>query len=124
MERAITITAAPTETYDSWAQQTFGADYATHGSPDQDADGDGQSNHAEWLAKTDPLSAADKFKVATTTRDANGFKLRWLARTGVNYRVTWSNDLTCWTELPNTRVTGTGAEVERTDVSATGSRKF
>ena len=73
---------------------------------------------------THPLDAADVFEIATTTRDATGFKLRWLARESVNYRVTCTADLTTWVELPNSRVIGAGIEVEYTDPAVTAPGKF
>jgi hypothetical protein len=35
-----------------------------------------------------------------------------------------STDLSSWAELPNSRDTGAGAEVERSDPAATAPRKF
>lgn len=101
--------------YETWAQAVFGSDSSTHGGPQQDADGDGQTNEVEWLAKTNPRSAADKFEISVVTHDVSGFKLRWLARAGVHYRVTHSADLITWSELPNSRRTGAGVEVEIVD---------
>ena len=120
----IIITAAAANTYEASAQAIFGADYATKGGATQDADGDGQSNEVEWQAKTHPLDAADKFEVASATRDGSGFKLRWLARAGVSYRICWTADLVTWNELPNSRRTGTGAEVEITDPAPGTLGKF
>ena len=124
VERTIAITGIAAETYESWAQSTFGSDYASKGGPIQDADGDGQTNEAEWLAKTHPLDAADVFEIATATHNTTGFKLRWLAREGVNYRITCTSDLTTWVELPNSRVTGAGIEVEYADPAVTAPGKF
>jgi hypothetical protein len=124
VERSISITTTASQTYETWAQSIFGADYATKGSPQQDADADGQSNEAEWLAKTDPKNGADRFHIASVKCDATGFHLRWLARDGVNYRVTCSTDLTIWTELPDSRVIGIGAEVERGDSAVIVPRRF
>ena len=123
VERTITITPA-VGTYESWAQSIFGADYATKGGPQQDADGDGQANAAEWLAKTDPRNPADQLRIGSASKDGNDFRLRWLARTGVNYRVTWSTDLVNWTELSNSRVSGNGNEVEHTTPVIAGVGRF
>jgi hypothetical protein len=124
IKRTMTITATAVQTYEAWAQEIFGADYAAKGGPGHDPDGDGQTNQVEWQAKTHPLNAADKFKVATTTSDATGFKLRWQARAGVNYRVMATTNLTTWTELPNSRVTGSGGEAEVTDLSPPAGGRF
>ena len=123
VERTLTISAPTSADYTAWAQEIFGADYATKGGLDQDADGDGQSNHLEWLAHTDPLDAADKFKVSSITRDDTGFKIRWLARSGVNYKVCWTSDLATWHDL-TTSYTGTGAEAEVTDSDPPQAGRF
>jgi hypothetical protein len=120
----MTITATAVETYEAWAQQIFGANYATKGGASHDADGDGQTNQVEWQAKTHPLNAADRFKIATGTHTASGFKIRWQARAGVNYCVMTTTNLTTWTELPNSRVTGSGGEAEVTDLSPTAGGRF
>ena len=124
IERTVTITSTTPQTYEAWAQTIFGADYADKGGASQDADGDGQTNEVEWLAKTHPRNAADHFKIATSTRTASGFKIRWQAREGVNYRIMVSTDLSSWVELSNSRVTGAGAEVERIDPDPPAGGKF
>jgi hypothetical protein len=124
VERTIVIIAGTADSYETWAQGIFGADYATRGAAAHDADGDGQSNMAEWLAKTDPSDAADRFELASTLRDVAGFHLRWFAREGVEYRVCWSHDFLTWTEFANSRVTGAGAEVSHTDSAARDAGKF
>jgi hypothetical protein len=124
VERTIPISPAAADTYQSWSQAVFGADSATDGGPQQDADGDGQTNEVEWLAKTDPRNRADRFEIAAARRDASGFRLRWLARDGVSYRVCWTTDFVSWSELASSRLTGTGAEVEHTDPATGTSGKF
>lgn len=124
VERSLQITDTAANSYEAWALEIFGADHATKGAPTQDADGDGQSNAAEWLARTHPQNAADSFEIASATRVAAGFRLRWLARQGVHYRITGSRNLVDWSELANSRVLGAGAEVEHTDPSGNDSRKF
>jgi hypothetical protein len=124
VERTIMMMAAEAESYASWAQRVFGADHATRGSPQQDADADGQSNEAEWMAKTDPQNAGDRFKVSASHRDAGGMHISWQAREGVNYRIMVSTDLLSWVELPNSRVSGTGAEVKRIDPDPPSRCKF
>jgi hypothetical protein len=43
---------------------------------------------------------------------------------GVNDRVACTSDLSTWVELPNSRVTGSGIEVESTDPAVTAPGKF
>lgn len=124
VELSLRITSSGVDSYETWAQETFGSDYAARGGPTQDADGDGQANAAEWLAKTDPRNAADQLRIGLASKDGNGFRLRWLARNGVNYRVTWSTDLVNWSELSNSRVSGNGNEVEHTTPVIAGVGRF
>lgn len=124
VERTIMMMAAEAESYASWAQRVFGADHATRGGPQQDADADGQSNEAEWMAKTDPQNAGDRFKVSASHRDAGGMHISWLAREGVNYRMCRSVDLQTWSEVPGSRKTGTGIQTEVTDPSPPPHQAF
>ncbi|AKC81623.1 hypothetical protein IMCC26134_00455 [Verrucomicrobia bacterium IMCC26134] len=123
VDRTITISAG-VETYETWAQGLFGADYAAQGGRTQDADGDGQSNEAEWVARTNPASATDVLKVDFAAITPSGFTLRWLARQGVTYRMMTSADLQTWTELPNTRIVGTDAQVQVVDPLSARSKVF
>ena len=47
------------------------------GDADADADGDGMSNRAEYLADTDPLSAASRLELTSCERQGNGILLKW-----------------------------------------------
>ncbi len=114
VERTLTITAAA-DTYETWAQKVFGADYVTKGGRSQDANGDGQNNEMEWIAHTDPTSAADVFVVKEAGLRPEGFAIRWLARQDVSYRVMASADLTYWSVVPNSQITGNNTEVEVVD---------
>jgi hypothetical protein len=124
VEHSITITEEQSP-YEVWAQSVFGPDYATQGGPDHDFDGDGQSNHQEWRTKTDPRDASSRFQIASTQRHANGFELSWKAENGLNYRILFSTDLNTWTELPDSRRTGSGSTLTHTDTDLTNHpRKF
>jgi hypothetical protein len=60
--------------------------------PDDDADGDGQSNRQEFLANTNPTNAASALRIVTAVRQADGhFTLTWDSVGGVRYRVQYSN---------------------------------
>lgn len=116
VERTIAITTTVTDSYETWAQALFGAAYAAKGGPNQDADADGQSNRAEWLAKTHPLDGSDRLHVSVMDRaPATGFTMQWPTHSSVEYRVTYSTDLMSWLELPNSRRLGDGQPAEAND---------
>jgi hypothetical protein len=122
--RTLQITGDVANTYDDWAQTWFENDPLGLGAPDRDADGDGFTNRAEWLAGTHPLDAADRLQVLEARRDHAGFRIRWHARQGIRYRVTSSADLIEWTELSGSRVTGIGEEVEVIDPASQHDKRF
>ena len=62
-----------------------------------DADGDGLTNRAEFLAGTAPRDAASVLRVTGVAPRPSGATLTWQAQPGVLYRVTGSHDLTSWT---------------------------
>ena len=66
----------------------------------QDADGDDQSNIAEYLAGTDPHSGAS-FLAATVTKIAGGFRVQFTAQVGKGYTIQYRDSLTsgAWLRL-------------------------
>ncbi|MFN7138513.1 MAG: autotransporter-associated beta strand repeat-containing protein [Limisphaerales bacterium] len=62
--------------------------------PDADDDGDGHSNYAEFLAKTNPLDASSVLKILDGSWQTDGsFKLTWMSVGGVRYRIQYADDL-------------------------------
>ena len=112
------------ENYTQWAARHFGGEVAQRGGESRDDDGDGVSNRMEYLADTDPRDAGSKFQIEAGERKAGGFEIRWEGKEGINYRVLWSESLTGWSEVPNSRRTGRGQQENHTDADATGGRKF
>ena len=124
VEHSITITEEQSP-YEVWARSVFGPDTATQGGPDHDFDGDGQSNHQEWRAKTDPRDANSRFQIASTDQTPEAFTIRWQAQDGVTYRILYSTNLNTWQELPNSTRTGSGSTATHTDTDITNhSGKF
>ena len=76
---------------DDWERFWFGDLSAT---ADGDADGDGQSNRAEFLAGTDPTNAASVLRVLSSRFDADGNAgLRFPIAPSRTYRIETSADL-------------------------------
>jgi hypothetical protein len=123
VERSFQVLPAA-ETYESWARRMFGDQYATKGGLTQDPDGDGHSNEAEWLARTDPTSAADCLRISSTSFNNDRYTLRWLSRLNVKYRVMISADLVSWAPAATANFTGTGAELEFVDAISNTSERY
>ena len=64
-----------------------------------DPDGDGMSNLAEYLAATNPQSAASALTVKTAANALGGFQVTWPSVPGKKYRVYFSADLQSWTAI-------------------------
>ena len=64
-----------------------------------DADGDGQTNLAEYLAGTNPQAAASVFAIQSITTAADQITLAWSGVGGRSYQVWSSPDLSAWTTL-------------------------
>ncbi|HTH46394.1 MAG TPA: S8 family serine peptidase [Candidatus Limnocylindria bacterium] len=81
---------------DLWEQQFFGA--VTPGYSGQaDVDGDGASDFAEWLAGTDPVSAASVLRLSRPEVQPNGtVRFEWPTVAGHSYELDVSTDLRTW----------------------------
>ncbi|MGD7652311.1 MAG: S8 family serine peptidase [Verrucomicrobiales bacterium] len=109
---------------DWWEEESF-AGLAEDGAAD--TDGDGFSDECEFVALTDPLSAADFPRLTAVGDEAgSGFALSFEARDGRFYQVRWSEDLEAgsWQNLGGTTV-GDGSVVEVWDPDAgEAARRF
>ena len=64
-----------------------------------DADGDGQTNLAEYRAGTDSRDPLSRFIVSEIVANADTVSLTWLSVPGRRYHLQWSDDLVNWTAL-------------------------
>lgn len=100
--------SATLTTYDKWAAGFFSG-YPTantaEGAQTADADGDGQSNYAEYLAGTNPLDGSSLLRILSLSRAANGTNvtLNWTSEVGRKYQIETStglgNGATPWTAI-------------------------
>ncbi len=58
-----------------------------------DADGDGRSNHHEYLAATDPKSGTSFFAAGVTKPSPGTFSIQFTARATRSYTIQWRSDL-------------------------------
>lgn len=62
-----------------------------------DADGDGQTDRAEWLAGTDPANASSRFEIVAASAATQGdFTMSFPVAAGHTYRIEWSENLSVW----------------------------
>ena len=86
-----------------------------------DPDHDGASNMQEYLAGTDPQSAASVFRTAAAHTNGPGFQITFTTVIGKTYRVEWaSNPSGPWTVLEN-NLLGSGAPLQITDTTSPAS---
>ena len=64
-----------------------------------DADGDGQSNQAEFLAGTRPDDASSVLIARAVSADGRGIEVAWTSVPGKRYGISLSQDLTHWTRV-------------------------
>jgi hypothetical protein len=112
---------APDGLPDAWMVTHFGSaiPVAGYSGPNDDPDGDGQTNLEEYMAGTNPLNANSSLKVIAQTPTS----LQWVSRNRGLYRVETSTDLNVWhpTGLP---VIATGATASSPIASGDGPRRF
>jgi hypothetical protein len=76
---------------DVWQIQHFGSVSAANGGPNDDPDGDGQSNQSEYLAGTDPTDSSSALRIETSALTGEGFVLGWSCVPDKTYRVLYAD---------------------------------
>jgi mono/diheme cytochrome c family protein len=92
----ITQSLPARQTYSQWRQEKFGSISSPAGEPMTDADGDGRSNEAEFLAATEPLSS-NSFLAPTSSRTSGQFQLDFTVPVNRSVQVETSSNLVNWT---------------------------
>ena len=106
---------------DAWEYFHFGR---LLGSTFSDADGDGQSDRAEWFAGTNPFDRTDVFKITGIGMSGGQVEIRWRGKPGKTYRVLHSANLASWQTLVDYSQRLEGDETVVTDRSPSGTRRF
>jgi hypothetical protein len=84
---------------DAWETNFFGT-VSTNRTKFTDSDGDGVSDYKEFMAGTDPTSAASRPQItAITPLGSNSYRLFWTSSSGRGYRVHGSTNLVDWTPV-------------------------
>ncbi len=102
---------------DAWAGQ-YGIT-----NPNGDADGDGQSNFAEYFANTNPTNSGSALRILSTAIQSQGqFILTWSTIGGTRYRVQYTGDLSngMFTDI----LRPIGAEMDATTYGAPSTQSF
>ena len=84
---------------DWWMRQHFGHPTGQSGDLSRatdDADGDGVNNLAEFIARTDPLSAASLLKITATEDDTGQPIVTWISVPGKHYQIIGSTNSLIW----------------------------
>lgn len=107
---------------DDW-ETTYGLNPAEPTDATLDRDNDGLTNHAEFLAGTDPTSSVSGLAM-TVTRSDTGASLTINAVAGKTYSVLYKNDLTAGTWQKLRDLTGAGPVTITDIVGQDGSRYY
>ncbi|MEO5916222.1 MAG: LamG-like jellyroll fold domain-containing protein [Luteolibacter sp.] len=110
--------------YYQWMSQTFTATEINNGvaEPDEDADGDGQSNHREFLSTTDPHSGTSAFRATSSTASgSNTLQISYATTTTRTYSVEHLVEAGMTWETIVPAEVGTGGVVTK-DITKTAAR--
>jgi len=106
---------------ETWRLVNFGTTEGTgDAADDADPDGDGRTNHQEYISGTGPRDAANYLKILSMERTGADAAVSFASVAGKSYRVEWSDDLETWTTLQE-NIAGTGGGMTITDTGGGNS---
>ena len=106
---------------DAW-EDANGLDRNSPADRDLDPDHDGQSNYAEFIAGTDPQSAASVFKLASVRTTPAGVEVTWTSVPGRLYTIEYAESLSSpWQTLQASLPAASGTTTAYLDSTAPGS---
>jgi hypothetical protein len=100
---------------DSWRLRYFGTVSNQLSAATADADGDGVSNYAEYVAGTDPTDPKSYLHVSQQSYSTQGFNLHWPSVAGKTYVIESSPVIFGGAWTPVSTVTGTGGDMQIQD---------
>jgi len=109
---------------DSWRLRYFGTVNNLLSAATADADGDGASNWAEFVAGTGPTDGSSVLRVNASGSTTPGYTVRWPSVAGKTYVVERSTALFGGSWAPISTNAGTGGDIEFTDTGAGGPNRF
>jgi len=85
-----------------WAIRYFGHSPLTEEEKEGDADGDGSSNYAEYVASTDPLDPSSVLRINSVAFNLAGHVvIQFQCVSNRTYRISHSQDLNSWSDVEN-----------------------
>ena len=109
---------------DNWETQ-FGLNAGVAADADQDSDGDGVTNRAEYIAGTDPKDASSYLRVESIEGIGDRVQLEFLAVSNRTYSVQYRTDLSsAWSILTNLPARTTTRSEQILDADPLGSKRY